>query len=128
MTADVAVGACLQQQPLLAQFAREIGNAGRAQRLDGAIRLAIGQIDHGEARRHLGPRRAFETAIDLVLQQLGGLIEQIDADQAIGQLADHLVAAPADRGQLAKAVEDAERVDRRQVIGLAAEEQLREQP
>ncbi len=68
MAADVALRARLQQQPLLAQFARQIGDARGAKRGDGAVRLAAGQVDHRQPRRHLGARRALEPAIDLVLQ------------------------------------------------------------
>ena len=125
--ADVALRARFQQQPLLPQFAREIGDARRAQRRDGAVRLAVGQVDHGQARRHLRPRRTLEPLVDLVLQQLGRLVEQVDRDQPLGQTPDHLVAAPADRRQLAVFVEHAERVDRLHVLALGAEIELREQ-
>jgi hypothetical protein len=40
--------------------------------------------------------------VDLMLEQLRGLIEQVDRHEAVGQPADHLVAAPADRGQFAE--------------------------
>ena len=69
MAADVALRARFQQQPLLAQFAGKIGDPGGAQRRDGAIRLAVGQVDHGEARRDLRARRALQPVIDLVLQE-----------------------------------------------------------
>ena len=65
--------------------------------------------------------------VDLVLQELGSLVEQIDRDQPVGEPADHLVAAPADRRQLAEFIEHAERIDRRQVVALGAQEDLREQ-
>ena len=117
----------LQQQPLLAQFAGEIGDPRGAQRRDRAVRLAVGQVDHGEARGDLGARRTLEPPVDLVLQQLAGLIEQIDRDQPVGEPADHFVAAPADRRQFAILVEHPERVDRRQVVAFRAEKQLREQ-
>jgi len=71
--------------------------------------------------------RAFEPLVDLVLQELGGLVEQVDADQAFGKASDHLVAAPADRGQFAIFVEHAERVDRRDIVALRPKEQLGEQ-
>ena len=102
MAADIALRARLQQQPLLAQFAGEIGDAGGAKRRDGAVGLAVGQIDHGKAGGDLRARRAFQPLVDLVLQQFGRLVEQVDRDQPVGEPADHLVAAPADRGQFAK--------------------------
>ena len=58
-----------------------------------------------------------------MLQQLGRLVEQVDRHQPVGEPADHLVAAPADRRQVAEVVEQAERLDRRQAVALAAEEQ-----
>jgi hypothetical protein len=94
---------------------------------DGAIRLAVGQIDHGQARRDLRARRALQPLVDLVLQQFAGLIEQVDRDQPVGEAADHLVAAPPDRRQFAIFVEHPERIDRRKIVALRAEKQLREQ-
>ena len=127
MAADVALGARLQQQPLLPQFAGEIGDPRRAQRRDRPVRLAVGQVDHGQARRDLRARRALQPLVDLILQQFGGLVEQVDRDQPVREPADHLVAAPADRRQFAKLVEHRERVDRRHVVALRAEIDLREQ-
>ena len=92
----------------------------RAQRRDRHVGLAVGEIDHREAGCDLRPRRAFEALVDLVLQELGGLVEQIDRNEALGEPADHLVAAPADRRQLAELEEHAERVDRRQIVALRA--------
>ena len=124
MTPDVALRARLQQQPLLAQFAGEIGDARGAKGRDGAIRLAIGQVDHRQACRHLRARRAFQPLVDLILQQFAGLIEQIDRDQPVREAADHFVAAPPDRRQFAIFVEQAERVDRRKVVALRPQEQI----
>ena len=127
MAADIALRAGLKQQPLRAQFAGEIGDAGGAQRGDREIGLAVGQIDHGELRRDLRARRAFEALVDLVLQELGGLVEQIDRHQPVRQPPDQFVAAPADRRQLAELVEHGERIDRRQVVALLAQKNLRKQ-
>ena len=115
-----------QQQPLVAQFVGEPLGAGRAQRGERAVGLAVHQVDDGEARGDLRARRALQAVVDLVLQQFGRLIEQIDRHQPVGELADHLVAAPADRRQLAVIVEQAERLDRRQRVAFAAQEQALE--
>ena len=127
MAPDVALRARLQQQPLLTQFAGEIGDARGAKRRDGAVRLAVGQVDHGEARGDLGARSTLQPLVDLILQQFAGLIEQVDRDQPVREPADHFVAAPPDRRQFAILVEHPERVDRRQVVALRTEKELREQ-
>ena len=87
-----------------------------------AVRLAVHQIDHRQPRGDLRARRALEPVIDLVLQQFARLIEQIDRDETIGETADHLVAAPADRRQIAKLIEHRQRFDRRQIVALSAVE------
>ena len=84
------------------------------------FRLVVHQVDHGEPRRDLGARCALQAVVDLVLQQLGGLVEQVDRYQPVGEPADHLVAAAANRSQIAKVVEQAQRFDRRQLIALPA--------
>ncbi|MGY3119463.1 hypothetical protein ACVWXQ_003400 [Bradyrhizobium sp. S3.14.4] len=116
-----------QQQPLLPQFAGEIADAARAQRRDRHVGLAVGEVDHGQARGDLGAGCAFEPMVDLVLQQLGGLVEQVDRGETVGETADQLVAAAADRRQLAELVEHPERFDRRQLVALGPQEDLREQ-
>ena len=102
----------------------KIGDARRSQRRQRPVGLAVHQIDHGQPRRDLRARRALQAVVDLVLQQLGRLIEQIDRDQPVGQPPDHLVAAPADRRQFAEIVEQAERLDRRQRVALPARNRL----
>ena len=91
------------------------------------IRLAAGQIDHGEARRDLRARRALQPFVDLVLQKFTGLVEQIDRDQPLGEPPDHFVAAPPDRRQFTILVEHPKRVDGGKVVALRAQKQLREQ-
>ena len=113
----------LDQQALVAHLVGEIGGARGAQRRLRPVRLVVEQIDHREPGRDLRARGALQAVVDLVLQQLGRLVEQIDRDQPVGEPADHLVAAPADRRQLAEIVEQAERLDRRQRVALAGEEQ-----
>ena len=123
VAADIGQRARLDHQPRHADLVGEVGGAGGPQHGLRLVRLAVHQIDHGEPRRHLRARGALQAVVDLVLQQLGGLVEQIDRNQPLGEPADHLVAAPADRGELAEIVEQAERVDRRQRVALAGEEQ-----
>ena len=123
VAADIGQRARLQQQPLVAQFIGQIRGARGLQRRQRAIGLAVHQIDDREPGRDLGARGALQAVIDLVLEQFGGLVEQIDRHQPVGEPADHLVAAPPDRRQLAEIVEQAERLDRRQRVALAGQEQ-----
>jgi hypothetical protein len=113
MAADVGQRARLDHQPRHADLVGEVGGAGGAKHGLRLVRLVVHQIDHREPRRHLRARGALQAVVDLVLQKLGALVEQIDRDQPLGELADHLVAAPSDRGELAEIVEQAERIDRR---------------
>ena len=123
MAAGIGQRARLQQQALVAQLVGQFRRARRLQGGDRAFRLAVHEIDDGEAGRDLRARAALQAVVDLVLQQFGGLVEQIDRHQPVGEPADHLVAAPPDRGEIAVIVEQAERFDRRQRVGFAAEEQ-----
>src|SRR5207245_7811094 len=58
-----------------------------------------------------------------MLEEIGGLLEQIDRYKTIGEPPDHLVAAPPDRGQIPEVVEHGERIDRRQRVALPGQEQ-----
>ncbi len=116
-------GARLEQQALIAQLIRELGGARRIEGGNRPVGLAIHQVDDREPRRHLGARGPLQAMVDLVLQQFGRLVEEIDRHQPIGHAADHLVAAPSDRRQLTEVVEQAERVDRRHGVAPAREEQ-----
>jgi hypothetical protein len=73
-------------------------------------------------RRYLRARGALQTVVDLVLQQIGGLVEQVDRCQAIGKTANHLVAAAADWGQLAEIVEQRKCVNGGQCVPLTGQE------
>ncbi len=68
-------------------------------------------------------RGALQPAINLILQQLGRLIEQVHGCQPVRKPADHLVAAAAYRSEFAEVVEQRERVDCRKRIDLAGEKQ-----
>ena len=118
MAAGLRQRARFEEQALIAQFVRQFRGARLLQGGDRALRLAVHQIDDGQARRDLGARPALQAVVDLVLQQFGGLIEQVDRHQPVGEAADHLVAAESDRGEVAIVVEQAERLDRRQARRL----------
>ena len=118
MASDVALGARLQQQPLRAQFAGKVRDARGAKRRYCAVRLAAGEVDHGQTRGDLGARRALQPFVDLILQEFAGLIEQVDRDKPVRQPADHLVTAPSDRRQFAIFVEHPERVDRGKIVAF----------
>ena len=123
MAAEIGQRARFKQQALVAQFVGEVGGAGGAQRRQRPVGLAVHQINDRKPRRDLRARGALQAVVDLILQQIGGLIEQVDRDQTVGEPADHLVAAAADRRQLAKVVEQRQRIDGRHRIALAGEEQ-----
>ena len=92
MAADVTLRARFQQQALLTQLARQIGYARTAERRYRAVGLPIGEIHHRQSRRDLCTSRAFQALINLVLQKLGGLIEQVDPHQPIGEPAETTAA------------------------------------
>ena len=85
--------------------------------------VAVHEIDNCQTRRDLCPRGPLQAVIDLVLKQFRRLVEQIDADEPIRKPPDHFVPAPSDRRQLAKIIEQAERLHRRQSVTFTAEEQ-----
>jgi len=64
----------------------------------------VQQIDRGQPRRNLRAGSTLQAMVDLVLKQLGGLIEQIDRYQSVGQAADHFIAAPSNRREFAVVV------------------------
>ena len=76
--ADVGQGPALDQQPLAADFVRQVAAARRAQRRLRLHRLVIEQIDHRKPGRDLGARRALQPVVDLMLQQRRRRIEQVD--------------------------------------------------
>ena len=88
VAADIGQRAGLDHQPRHADLVGEVGGAGRAQHRLRLVRLVVHQIDHRKPRRHLRARGALQAVVDLVLQQLGALVEQIDRDQPLGELAD----------------------------------------
>jgi hypothetical protein len=88
VAANVAQRAGIDHQPRHANFVVEVSGTGRAQHRLRLVRLVVHQIDPSKPRRHLRPRGALQAVVDLVLQQLGALVEQIDRDQPFGELAD----------------------------------------
>ena len=123
MTAEIGQRPRFEKQPLIAEFVGEIGRARGAQEREGAVGLAVHQIDYGQSRRHLRARSTLQPAIDLILQKIRSLIQQVDRDETIGQAADHLVAAAADRRQLAEIVKQSQRINGRKPVALAGKEQ-----
>ena len=64
----------LDHQALRAELIGKVARAARAQHLDRAIRLAAHQVND----RDLRTRGTLQAIVDLMLQQLGSLIEQVD--------------------------------------------------
>jgi hypothetical protein len=75
VTAQLRERARLKQQALVAQLVREIGRACRPQGGERPLGLAVHQVDDREPRRHLRARGALQPVVDLMLQQLGRLVE-----------------------------------------------------
>ena len=73
-----------------------VGDSGAASQGKLAAEVKVTDLI-AQPDRHLRPRGALEPVIDLVLKKVGGLVEQIHRHQSIGEPADHLVAAAADR-------------------------------
>ena len=113
-------GARLKKQALVTQIVRQIRDARRLQGCERPVGLAVHEIHDRKARRDLCAGAALQAVVDLVLKQLGGLIEKIDGHQAIGKPSDHLVAASPDRCQFAEIVEQAKSFDGWQRLSLAA--------
>src|SRR5262249_35572716 len=91
------------------------------ERVERRLRLAIEQADKGNAgcdARLLAP---LQTIADLAFEEIPGAVEQIDRDQAIGELANDLVAFGTARAQLLELVVEGERLQRRHALGVGAE-------
>ena len=121
MAANVRQRTGLQHQPLITQILRQIGHAGRFQDLQRTLGLSIEKVDNRKARCDLSAGSALQAMLNLMLQQLSGLIQQVDRYQPIRESPDHFITAPADRRQFAKIVKEAERLDRRKRVALPAE-------
>ena len=65
--------------------------------------------------------------LNLVPEQIAGLIEKVELDQTVGQPANDLVAAAADRGELLEIEIERERIDAREGIAFSREEQVLEE-
>ena len=116
----------LDHPPARIQRRRQQGGARGPDRLQRILRPVVHQVDHRQVGRHLAPRHPVEPVVHLVLQQLGGLVEQVHVHQPARHAPDHLVPVGADRRQLAEVGEQGQRLDRLQGIGAAVEEQVLE--
>ena len=85
-----------------------------------------GFIRVDDASGHLPPGAQSLRAEDLRVPEGIPLVEQLHRHEPIGEPADHLVAAAADRRQLAEIVEQGERIDGRQRVTLTSKEQRHE--
>ena len=97
----VSDNARASSNPLAAHLVGQIGGTGGAQRRQRAIGFAVHQIDHRQPRRHLRPRGALQPVVDLVLQQIRGLIEQVDPTSR--SASRRIISSPRrDRGESRK--------------------------
>ena len=60
-------------------------------------------------------------------EQIAGLIEKVELDQTVGQPANDLVAAAADRGELLEIEIERERIDAGEGLAFSREEQVLEE-
>ena len=122
-TAEIHQGAGLERATLGVQRHRQDCGARVPDGLQRRFGLAVHQIDGGQIGRDLGLGHALQPVLDLVFEQLGGLVQQVDIDQTARQAADHLVAVGADGGQFAEVVEQAQRLHRLETVGPALKEE-----
>jgi hypothetical protein len=120
---EVAVGRRFQQAALQRQLRRQ----GRlTRRVDGgerAIRALVPEIDGRKIDGDRRLARAVNAIVDLVLQELRGRLEKVEGDEALCQLADHLVAVGPDRNQpVCEFVEQSQRLDGIEAVGLPNQE------
>ncbi len=80
-------------------------------------------MDHRQAGSDVRLGRAGQAVVDLVLQEVARLGEQVELNEALGEAADHLVAAPAGRGEVLEVEIERDRVEARDRIALVVEEQ-----
>ena len=78
------------------------------------------QVDKAirKARTKAGFFETKRPELNLLLQQFGGLTEQINTDQALGQTLNNLVTGIAERVQLSELIEQTIGLDRRHLIRL----------
>ena len=96
--AQIGQTARFQQAALAVQLRRQQGIARTGNDLHGLFRLARHQINGRQIGGDAGlDLPQVQTFIDLILQQLSGLIQQIKSHQTLCQFADHPVTIRADR-------------------------------
>ncbi|MCS6758368.1 MAG: hypothetical protein MO852_04295 [Candidatus Devosia euplotis] len=108
------------------QRVRNVGHPRRIEHPQRILRFAVGQIDHHQIDRDLRLGNAPQAVVQLIFQQFGRLRQQVHPDKPPRQIADHLIAARARRGQLPEIVIQPQSIDRPQRVRHAIEKQFAE--
>jgi hypothetical protein len=87
-------------------------------------RLAAHQPDRREPGRDGRPRRAGQALVDLVLEEIGRLVEQVEFDEAVCEAPDDLVPAPTDGRQLLEVEVERQGLDAGELAAFGAQQQL----
>ncbi|GJE45251.1 hypothetical protein AEGHOMDF_4445 [Methylobacterium soli] len=124
---QVREGAGADQAAGAAQFPGQLRQVGGVEGFERLQRLGIHQADRREPGRHAGAGGAREAVIDLMLEQLGRRIEEVELDQPIREAAHDLVAPPADRREFLEIEVERHGLDPRESAAALAQEQVVEQ-
>jgi hypothetical protein len=125
-TADLHQGAGLDDASLQVQRRRQDGGPRGGERAEGGLGLAVHQVDQRQVGGDLGARHPVQAVFGLVLQQLGGVVQQVDGDQPLRQAPDHHVPVIAHGRQLTEVVEQGQGLHRLHAVRPAVQEQLAE--
>lgn len=124
---EVGQRARLEQDAGPLDRGRKLRQPRRLDRLQRRLRLAVHEPDRREPRRDGCPGSAGQAVLDLMPEQIAGLIEKVELDQTVGQPANDLVAAAADRGELLEIEIERERIDAGEGLAFSREEQILEE-
>lgn len=88
--------------------------------------MAREQVDRRQAGSHGGLFLATQAKLHLIVEELGGLLQQVHRYEAVGKAAHHVVAVGADGRQFAEVVVQRQGLPRRQPVGPAAQIEISE--
>ncbi len=112
-------GARLQEAAFGVKRTVEAGHPRRGQDLQGVAGAPVHQVNRSQIGGDLRLGRPAQTIVDLVAQQVAGLLQKIKRHQPIRQAPDHVVAVRSDRRHVGKLVPQGKRLDRVETLGPA---------